>query len=312
MRYATADRGSSLAGIGLAAAAFFCFPLHDAIVKWLLHDYGIQQILLIRSAVAIIVALCMGGGSKVVSRSIRSSALHLLVGRAFIVMAAWGSFYAAARTLKLSELITIYFSSPLLVAILALVVLGERITPQRWFGLGLGFAGVLVAVQPDGGGKALAVGLATTAAILWAYSMLLIRMLGTSESTAVQMLISNAVIFICCLAAVPLLSWRWPSCIEASLLLAVGIIGAAAQYLLFESARRAIAAIIATMEFTSLAWAFLFGFLIWGDIPRPSELFGATLIVLSGILMIAAEWHSYSKERRLISTAHRLADIHDV
>jgi drug/metabolite transporter (DMT)-like permease len=294
---------STLAGIGFAAGAFFCFPLHDAIIKWLLQHYGIEQILLIRSGTALSFAVGLGGGTKVVTTSIKSPALGMLVGRAFVIMAAWATFYTAAKTLKLAELISIYFSSPLLVAVLAFAILGERINRVRWICLWVGFAGVVVACRPDGTGNSWAIGMAVLASILWAWSMILIRQLGSSESTAVQMFISNAVIFACCAMVAPLTSWRMPSLFDIGLLLSVGVVGAGAQYLLFESAKRAVAAIVASMEFTSLVWAFLFGYLIWRDVPRLSELVGAALIIASGSTMIGAEWRTFAKYRSAAKTA---------
>lgn len=67
----------------------------------------------------------------------------------------------------MAELVTIYFAAPLIVAVLAIPLLGERITGSRWAGLALLAAG------------------------LWAYAMILIRQIGRSEPTSVQMLMSN-------------------------------------------------------------------------------------------------------------------------
>jgi drug/metabolite transporter (DMT)-like permease len=311
VRSASAENAAGLLGVALATGAFFCFPLHDAIIKWLLQEYGIQQILLIRSATAVLFALCLGRGPAVIVRSVRSPARLLLVGRSFIVMGAWATFYAAARSLKLAELITIYFASPLLVAILALFLLREHVTPFRWLSLGVGFLGVLVACRPGWSDHPFAVGLAIVAAVLWAYAMLLIRKLGTSEPTAVQMFVSNGVILTCCVAATPAFHWHSPGTFDGALLLSVGVVGTLAQYLLFESARRAVAAVLATMEFTSLVWAFLLGFLIWHDVPDGAEVLGAALIVVSGIMVITGEWRGRARARAVPEPAV-LPDLHEL
>ena len=59
--------------------------------------------------------------------------------------------------------------------------------------------------------------------------------------------------------------------------------------LLFEGMRRAPMSIIAPFEYTSLVWAFVLGFLIWGDVPRPEVFAGAAIIALAGLVIVASE-----------------------
>ena len=42
----------------------------------------------------------------------------------------------------------------------------------------------------------------------------------------------------------------------------------------------------APLEYTALVWAFLLGFIVWGDAPRPGVFLGATLILVAGLLLI--------------------------
>ena len=46
---------------------------------------------------------------------------------------------------------------------------------------------------------------------------------------------------------------------------------------------------MATVEYTALIWAFILGYLIWGDIPVPAVFIGAGLILLAGMLLVLAE-----------------------
>ena len=73
-------------------------------------------------------------------------------------------------------------------------------------------------------------------------------------------------------------------------MVAIGIAGAAAQYILLESFRLAPASLIAPFEYTSLLSAFALSFLIWGDVPRLPVFLGAALIIASGALVIGTEW----------------------
>ena len=83
--------------------------------------------------------------------------------------------------------------------------------------------------------------------------------------------------------------WQTPSVGELLLLLTVGVLGGAAQLALFDGMKRAAASVIAPFEYTSLVWAFLFGYLIWHDVPRLEVVAGAVLIVFAGLIIIFGE-----------------------
>jgi drug/metabolite transporter (DMT)-like permease len=74
------------------------------------------------------------------------------------------------------------------------------------------------------------------------------------------------------------------------ILLSLSVAGAAAQLLLFEALRRATASTIAPLEFTSLAWAFVLGHVVWGDMPDIFVLSGAMLIGVSGFIIVSTQW----------------------
>jgi drug/metabolite transporter (DMT)-like permease len=86
-----------------------------------------------------------------------------------------------------------------------------------------------------------------------------------------------------------LADWHAPSASQFGLLLMVGVLGGLGQFCLFEGARRAPASVMATVEYSGLLWAFVLGYAVFGDIPRPAVFAGAGLIVAAGVLLIGAE-----------------------
>jgi drug/metabolite transporter (DMT)-like permease len=289
-----------LLGIGLAVAANFLFSLQDATVKWLVAGYSPPQILFMRSL--IIVPFCLAfGGRRVIRQAIASPVRRQLLWRSLVILAAWFAYFTAARDLPLAELVTIYFSSPLLVAALAVPLLGERITAARGISLALGFLGVVIACRPasllNGRLEELApIGLALVASALWAYTAILIRQIVRAESTLVLVLVSNIVFLVCCTAAMPFL-WQSPAPADLALMLLVGLVGTAGQFLSMESIRHAPATVVAPISFSSLVWGFCLGLAIWGDMPGPAVVLGAALILLSGLLVTAGEWLTASLAR---------------
>jgi drug/metabolite transporter (DMT)-like permease len=277
-----------MAAIALAVVGYFLFSVQDAAVKWLVADHTVWEILLVRSLT--ITLLCLAIGRAALTRQVllsRNKGPLLLRGA--VILGAWLCYYRAARDLQLAELVTIYFAAPLMVTALSVMLLKEQVRWQRWAATGVGFAGVIIACQPAGDVTTAAVLLTLLAALLWAYSNILVRRISAFETTIMQMLFSNAAFVIACAVTLP---WTWtgPGAWDIALMVAIGIAGAAAQYILLESFRMAPASLIAPFEYTSLLAAFYLSYQIWGDVPRAPVFLGAALIIASGALVIGTEW----------------------
>jgi drug/metabolite transporter (DMT)-like permease len=278
------------AGILISMAGYFLFSLQDATVKWLVADHPVPQILFMRSVTIVAICMVLGRGSLIRQCAASHNKLPLLLRGAFI-LAAWFCYYTAARKLQLAQLVTIYFAAPLIVTVMSVAILRERVRWQRWIGVALGFAGVIVACDPGEVGIDLPEALVFLAAGFWAYTNILVRQISRMETTLTQMLFSNAAFMAVCGLTLPWL-WVHASAGELGLMLALGLIGAGGQYLLFEGFRLAAASLIAPFEYTSLAWAFCLSYLVWGDIPKLQVFLGAGLIIASGLLVVFGEWQA--------------------
>jgi drug/metabolite transporter (DMT)-like permease len=283
--------GSSIHGVAFGLAGFGVFPLHDALAKILVHDLSVWQIMFVRSSV-ILLLITAFNGPRPFSRAFKSPVRLLLGARALILVAAWALYYSAARYLPLGELVTIYFGSPILVTFMAGPILRERVTTGRWLAVGLGFVGVLVACRP-GFGASGPILLALGAAGLWSLSTILIRLTKLAEPTSVNMVMTNLGFFFLAGMMLPWV-WKTPSLVDDALLAALSLAGALSQFLVFEALRRASASTIAPLEFTSLAWAFLIQYLVWGSPPDALVLLGALLIGSSGLIIISIEWRAHA------------------
>jgi drug/metabolite transporter (DMT)-like permease len=280
---------SVLSGILLTMFSYFLFTLQDASVKWLVVALPVWQILFVRSVT--IFAICVEIGRRPVLRSARHSpVLRPLFLRNLLLLAAWLSYYTAARDLGLAELTTLYYASPILITILAVPILKEDVPPLRWIAVLVGFIGVVVATDPLGTGMTLSlpVWLALQAAVFWAISTVLLRKTAMQEVTLVQMTISSG-FFIVFTGIAVAVSWVTPSLVDVALMAGTGLIAGIAQYALFEGMRRAPVSMLAPFEYSSLIWAFGIGFLIWGDVPARQVFVGAALIFSAGMIIILGE-----------------------
>jgi drug/metabolite transporter (DMT)-like permease len=288
-------RSGSGLGIGLTLFSFFIFGFHDATVKWLAGHMSIWPILFLRAA--IIVGVCLAvGGRPLATRVVRTPIKLALLGRGVIVMAAWYFYAAASRDLQLAELSTLYFSAPILVTFLAIPVLGEKVGVLQWIAIGLGFAGVVCAADPTSISVSYATGLVLLAALLWAVAILMIRKVALSEETMVQMIYSNGV-FVVLGGIMTVVTSDTPAWSDLGIIVILGFVASLAQFTFFEAMRHAPASVLAPLEYSSMIWAFMIGYVAWGDIPGLNVFAGAGLILVSGMLVI------FGERRRMASAA---------
>ncbi|KRB55038.1 hypothetical protein ASE04_04740 [Rhizobium sp. Root708] len=289
---------SPLVGIALASAGYACFALQDALVKWLVADYEVPQILFMRSLVIVLVTGVLLRYRRHPS-IFKSPYRNTVVLRAALMLIAWLLFYNAARHIGLAELTTLYFSAPIITIFLSIIVLKETVGVGRWIaGVG-GFVGVLVAANPTHSPNLIPAAMCIVAGLCWAWSTILVRLVSRSESTLTQMYATSLLFGLACAVSFPWI-WKTPDATGWMLMIALGVVATIGQFLLYEGFRHAPASALAPVEYTGLIWAFVYGYAIWAEIPTPNVFVGALLIVGSSIVLVA--W-----ERRLVISARKPA-----
>lgn len=274
-------------GMGLALAAYSLLSLQDATVKWLVVTVPVWQVLFIRSTILVIGCL-VGGGRPLIQRAVSTPTRPLLIRRGAVTLAAWFCYFTAARSLPLGQLITLYFTAPVIVTLLAAPLLGEHVGRLRWATVGIGFAGTVLAANPVGLSLSPAAILVLIAATLWGYGVILTRQIARFEPSLVQMFFNNC-FFLVVTGVASMLTWHPPTVTEIWLLLVAAFLGGIGQFSLFESARLAPASLTAPLEYMGLAWAFLLGLLVWHDALQPRVAVGACLILIGGLTLLVSE-----------------------
>jgi drug/metabolite transporter (DMT)-like permease len=283
-------------GFLVVLIAYSAFALHDALVKLLVAHFAASEILFMRSLTVVVLCLTLGGRATV-TRGLFSPMRGKLLGRAVLTFVAWLLYYSSGRYLGLAQMITIYFASPLLIAVMAGPLLGEQVPPIRWLALGLGFVGVLLAARPHGSGPVLPVICVGTAAVIWAYAMILMRQISAELRGWDQVFVIAILFLVGCGASLPFV-WKTPSLPALLTMLGLGILSTIAQLLLIEGVKLAQASVVAPMEFSGLLWSFVFGYLIFGDVPAVGVFLGAGLILISGAMVVTSELR---RSRRIVS-----------
>lgn len=289
-------------GVSLKILSALAFTLMAASIKLATADFPTGQLIFFRSAFALlplVVWLAMTDAvvNAVRTQNLKGHFLRSLIGSTGMVLG-----FSALAYLPLTEAIAIGYAAPLIVVVLAALLLRETVRAYRWSAVAVGFLGVLVMLSPRLGAEAPAQGaslgalFAIGAAFCTAGATIQVRRLTATERTGAIVFYFSAVTTLIGLSTV-FFGWVMPTWTQAAMLVGIGVLGGIGQILLTESYRYADASLVAPFEYTTMIWATLLGWFVFGQWPEEAVIAGAALVTASGIFVIWRE-HRLGLERR--------------
>ena len=286
-RAASETAPNALRGIGLLVAGCAFLIASDAISKWLSQTYPVGQIISLRNVFVlipiIVVAWHTNGFANLRVHSWAGQSLRAL----FHVLAA-ALFVASVSLLPLADVHAIGFSGPIFIAALAPWLLGEHIGWRRWCAILVGFAGVLIMLRPTGASFQL-VGLVPLAATLGASLRdIVTRRMSRTETSLSMLFFSSLAVIIGGLTTLPF-DWRPLTWTSLWLFGLNGLVNGSAHFLIIESYRVAEAAVVSPFKYSTLIWATLFGYLLWGHVPDRWIVIGTLPVIGSGLYLLRRE-----------------------
>jgi drug/metabolite transporter (DMT)-like permease len=284
----TASPGSGIAsGIVFMCAGAFCMVGLDVAVRTLLEDYALTQVVLLRSAFALLlIALLIMQRRRPAALRTRRPGWHLF--RSLLMTGSQFTFFYALMYLPLADVIVIAFAAPLIITALSRPFLGEPVGLRRWAAVIAGFVGVLIVVRPGMGIMHPAAFVALAGATFYSGLALTARKLAQTESPWSLSLYSFVTpTLIAGVAGIS--SWVMPDLTGWIIFALSGMFGALAFLCVNAAYGRAPAAIIVPFEYTGLVWATGAGYLFWGEIPASHTWLGAGIIIASGLFILFRE-----------------------
>ena len=299
----------TLVGILTLTAGIAVFSVQDVILKQLADSYPLSQAMTIRSLVALPLMLWIVRWQDGGLHTLWTPGWRRMLGRGVLNVLAYTSYYLGLAVLPMATTVALYFAAPLFISLLAPLLLGEP-APRaaRLAGL-IGFAGVLLIVQPWAGDGA-ALGMAALLPILGAFgyalSMIAARPLGRTETAAAMACWGNIGFVAAALAMSAVFGggswaegspqvlqflvrpWIWPTPAALLGMAACGVIAAVGLTLLTQAYRVAPGPLVAPFEYSFMFWAVLFGWMFWDELPDFWAWSGIALIVFAGLLVLRA------------------------
>jgi drug/metabolite transporter (DMT)-like permease len=286
---------SSMAGHSHAPAraalllmiAMLLFAAQDVALKWLTSGYGVPQVIFFGRFLAVPLALVLawrnGGLGQLMSRRPGGHLLRIGFTAGDMLM-----FTTSISMMPLADTVTIGFAAPLIMTVLSILFLREKVGIRRWSAVGIGFVGVLIVMQPSGAGYGLGAMLALGSAASFAMVLILTRALTNTDSIPC-MIFWNSMGMAILMGVLMVPDWRTPTGDDIWIFAVNALTGAIGQLLLTESFRHGEVSFLAPIQYTSLLWAAIFGFLFFADVPTPTLLLGAGIIIGSALYIIERE-----------------------
>lgn len=276
-------------GLGLRLLAILMLSTMSALIKLAAAGGAhLAEILLFRQLFAIpfiLMWIALGPGLA----SLRTQRFGLHLSRTAVGLTGMVFNLGAVVLLPLAEATTLGYTVPIFATILGALVLREPTGWHRWGAVLIGFAGVLIVTQPGGnhipiGGAA--VGL--VAALFVAIVAIQLRHMSRTETPSTTVFWFSAL-------SVPPLAIAYPFFATMhdwqtfGFLVLIGLVGGAGQLALTAALRFAPVSAVVPMDYSSLIWATLYGWLLFGVLPGPWTWVGAPIIIASGLYIVWRE-----------------------
>jgi drug/metabolite transporter (DMT)-like permease len=279
-------------GILICLCGMFCFGWMDAASKTLSTQLEPVQILWVRYALSIPLALALAAPGGLRS-TLRSARPRLQIGRAILISAEMTFVVFGYQTVPLADAHAIFALTPLVVTALSVPLLGEQVGLRRWIAVGVGLLGVLIIVRPGFAEITPGMLIMLGCCIMYAFYQIMTRIAGRHDAAATSM-VWQTVGGTIALSLVGPFFWTPPTTGQWLLLGGIAALGVFGHYGLVLALQFAPAVVVQPFTYTMLIWAALSGWIVFGDVPSIYVVMGAMLIVASGLY---AAWREKLRAR---------------
>jgi len=284
-----ANHNNTTRGIVLMVLSMVCFAIADTVIKMVAGIISPAQVLMLLAGGGLVVFALIAkirGGQLLDTRAF---APVLLLRYASEIIGLVGMVMALAHV-PLSTVGAILQATPMLVALGAVMFLGENVSWRRWTSILLGFVGVLLIIQPGAEGFDMMVMWAVLSVVAMSVRDLTTRLAPANMSSAS---LATFAMVATLPVAVGWVAFDGDGFIprQAHWLMVISMIGfgSLGYMLLIISLRQADASTVSPFRYSRLIFLLVIGVVVFDERPSLLTLSGATLIIASGIYMMWRE-----------------------
>lgn len=284
-------------GILWMSASVVVFIFNDALIKLAAETMPAIQAIGLRGVFATLwcaLALAVSG----TWRQTHTIAHRSVLARGVLEAASSVIYLVALFHIPFAIATAVNMSTPLFLAILAVVVLKEDVRWRRWSAIALGFAGVVMVIQPRPGDVN-----------VWTWVVVFASFVGACRDILGRYVPRHVPVLVVSLGsavAVALVGCLWTTVVgwqpmtargvglvaASSLLLATGY-----QTLMLALRSKAEISVIGSFRYASVLWALAIGYVVWGDLPNQLALAGIVVVIASGLYILRRQRERASPRR---------------
>lgn len=272
----------TLLGILFMCLAGLLFPMMNGVAKTLGADYSSLQVSWARAfghVVFMLAAFLPRHGLGL----LRTRRPGLQLARSATLFLSNLCFFFAIAFIPIAKAAAISMTAPLIVALLAWPMLGERTTVGRVVALGIGFAGVLTVIRPGTAVFHWASLFVLASATSYGLYQILTRTIAAADPPETSTVYSSVVGAFGIVLALPFV-WETPRGLyDAALFCSLGVFGALGHYCVARSLGHAPASVVSPFQYFQLLGSVAVGWYVFDDLPDALTWGGAAVIVLSGL-----------------------------
>lgn len=291
---------STIQGIVIILASVLTMAFADAVVKLVSSDLTVWQVFFARSLFAIPLMIGLAWVTRV-GLTLRQPGWTLL--RSFLLVVTWLAFYASLPVLSLSVAAVAVYTNPIITTLLTATLIGELVSKRQWFGVFVGFLGVIVILKPGTDAFSWFTLLPLLGAVFYSLAMVLTRSKCQEETPLVLALTLHISFFATGLLAIALLAllqldaemqlaypfllgdWASINAGTWGLMALLGVLSAGYLMGIARAYQIAPPQIIATFDYAYLVSATIWGFVFFAERPDFLTICGMVLITLAGLLV---------------------------
>ena len=262
------------------------FSVMDLIVKWS-DSYPLGQVIFFRGFFGLVLYYFVIPKERLKDfYYTKRPILHF--SRCFFGLIALLSIFIALRNLPLATVVSITFAVPIFTTIFSILFLSEKVGFFRWLAVIVGFIGIVVISEPGLSALNIYYIFPFIFVLGLSYVAISIRQLSSTEPVWLISLYFSVAITLAGLFTIPY-GWLMPNLKDLILLSFIGIFGGVANLWLSQSYKFSEVSLVTPLKYLALVFAIIFGYFIWDEIPTIKTLVGATLVIVSSIIIFRRE-----------------------
>lgn len=274
------------------AVALMCggeavLTVSDALTKSVIGPLSSVQIVGVRGIFLVSIVLAFCGGQRSFTPIVTTRPFFHVV-RALSGVGGAVTYFLSLNALPLGIAVALSLLSPICSLVLAVVFFGERLNAIQVIAVFGGLLGAfLLAFQPSVGLVSyFGVGMGLLSGVLSAVTWLMVPVIGRKDHSLTFIFFLNVMsaLFGLCIERSNLVNL---TTIQFGSVALIAILTMAGQLLVVRAYLCGQVSLVAPFKYSDLLWALMIGYVVWGEAPTTRAMVGASLLVLSGAVLLS-------------------------